>query len=49
MLNVCHLWPGLTPMSLDDVEHRVWQQMAISVDEHVKEQEKAAREARPRR
>ena len=32
-----HLWPGMTPDGLLDLEYRTWCAMALSVDDHIRE------------
>ncbi|MEB0200560.1 hypothetical protein QN354_02170 [Cryobacterium sp. 5I3] len=40
ILTIGHVWPGITPLNVGDLEHRVWVQLALSCDQHIKEVER---------
>jgi hypothetical protein len=35
LANFCHLFPGMTPLTIPLMEHWQWVQMALACDEHV--------------
>jgi len=39
---VCHVWPGITPMTLRDMAFSDWVVIAASADEWVKNRKEAA-------
>jgi hypothetical protein len=47
-----HRWPGMTPTTVLDLEHRTWSFMALSVDQYVEDtrrlREQAERRTRSR-
>jgi len=43
LTTVCHLWPGITPLNVWNLQYPVWLMFAAQADAWAKEQKEASR------
>lgn len=43
LLTVCHVWPGITPLNVWQLELRVWLGFADAADRYVRDMKEARR------